>query len=340
MKIVTAIIATFFACSVVAGGIEQLKQNASQQDPHAQYELALHYLNGSDVEPSLQQAKYWFDLAAENGNQEAQKELVKLLLNTPDDEDVEQALYWLTLLAVNGASQDQMKLAKTYEKYSSRLANDTNAIIWYRIATPGSPQAEQKYSELLEARFNQRRLKQVAQIDQLNSAFEQPQSKATSALQGTPLISEGIITSDRVTIVAVVALISALLVWSATRQRRRWRRSKEQQYTISELHKKLQNQIRSEARLRQQMTTLLKQYKKLQAEQTTSPKPANGQKLVTACTLFGCDPHTIPAEAVLKQRYRQLSKVYHPDAGGSSAAMVQLNQSIKLLIATSKAQSK
>lgn len=342
MKFAITIIAVLFAWSVNAAGIDDLKHKASLRDPQAQYDLALHYQNGIDVEPSAEQAQYWFELAAENGNNAAQTELIKLLLKSPTQEDIEQALYWLTQQAVNGDISVRAKIAKISEQYADQLAPDSLALIWYRVAGQTSTQAEEKYAQLLENRFNQRRLKQVSQLEQLDSAFEQSRTDALIA-EPTAEPSSGSISSDHVTISLIIITAIGTLLFLAHTKRRRNRTNQQQQETLAELNKKLRNQNRSEQRLRAQLTTLIKQYKKLQAQ--TQPQPQNNvsdtrSKITTACTLFACEMSSIPDETVLKQRYRQLSKVYHPDAGGNSAAMTQLNQAFKLLTAARKAQNK
>ncbi|MGT0150176.1 DnaJ domain-containing protein [Vibrio metschnikovii] len=50
-----------------------------------------------------------------------------------------------------------------------------------------------------------------------------------------------------------------------------------------------------------------------------------------ACALLGFHPHRLPDEKIIKQRYKQLSKIYHPDLQGSEEEMKRLNGAMKII---------
>jgi uncharacterized protein len=332
--------------SAFAEGINELKQKAINHDPLAQYELAIHYQTGDQVEKSLAQAKYWFEQAAENGNVMAQSALVKTLLDhAPSHQDIFDALYWLTLQAVNGNQSTPFKLGQLFEHYGKEITPTSQAIVWYRLSSHHSKLGKEKYSELLEKQFNDTRLKQIDQLKQLNNTFDDNNSSASHLETATTNQWAGIST-DIMTISGLIALVllivTAALIWKKRRNLVRNSQIEEQQT----LKKQLNLSEYQVKKLRQKLVTITTQYKKLQQTSTSSTfaspssdENKNQKTLATACTLFGCTPSLIPEEKVIKQRYRQLSKIYHPDTGGNSAAMTQLNQSFKLLISIKKTHS-
>ncbi len=307
MKSLIGLLLALFTSISPATTIDDLKQQANLSDPLAQYDLALHYLNGVDVERSLPQAQYWLEQAAENDNLAARTELINLLRNqTPSTKNTEQTLYWLSLQAISGDQKAPLQLAQLTETRSDQLRPDSLPIIWYHIAARYSPVAEEKYSQLLEARFNQRRLKQVSQADQLSALTGSP------ALTTTQTEESGAVNPDYLSVVIVVLLSVAVLFILIKRKRQRYLATKQQVNDLEKLHKKLQ-----------------------QGKNSDLP-PSGQQQLDNACLMFGCNPGTIPDEKTLKQHYRLLSKIYHPDAGGTSDSMTQLNYAFKLLMTVRK----
>jgi len=81
--------------------IDELTEDANKGNADAQYELGMHYKNGSyndDQKPDAKQAIFWLSKAAENGDLLAMKELSEIyskgLLGV--EKDTEKARYWLT----------------------------------------------------------------------------------------------------------------------------------------------------------------------------------------------------------------------------------------------------
>ncbi|NMT56574.1 J domain-containing protein, partial [Vibrio parahaemolyticus] len=76
--------------------------------------------------------------------------------------------------------------------------------------------------------------------------------------------------------------------------------------------------------LKRQLEKVFKEFKK-------SKTQAENHKLSVACAMFGYTPQTIPDLQAIKLRYRQLSKLYHPDTRGSEEEMKRLNHAFKLV---------
>ena len=81
--------------------IDALKENANKGDPDAQYELGLHYKNGSyndSHKPEVERALFWLNKAAANGNLRAMKALSVIYAEGFDGiaKDSEKAADWLT----------------------------------------------------------------------------------------------------------------------------------------------------------------------------------------------------------------------------------------------------
>ncbi|MEF1301651.1 J domain-containing protein, partial [Vibrio owensii] len=76
--------------------------------------------------------------------------------------------------------------------------------------------------------------------------------------------------------------------------------------------------------LKRQLEKVFKEFKKIKGQ-------SENQKLLVACAMFGYTPQTIPDSKAVKLRYRQLSKLYHPDSRGSEEEMKLLNQAFKTI---------
>ncbi|MEF1341365.1 J domain-containing protein, partial [Vibrio rotiferianus] len=76
--------------------------------------------------------------------------------------------------------------------------------------------------------------------------------------------------------------------------------------------------------LKRQLEKVFKEFKKIKGQ-------SDNQKLAIACATFGYTPQRIPDSKAVKLRYRQLSKLYHPDSRGSEDEMKRLNQAFKII---------
>lgn len=325
-----------------AASIEELTQQAQNQDVDAQIELGQKYLSGDGVEASLTEGTYWLEQAAIAGSQLAAGKLAQVYLSSENkNPQVDQAIYWLTRLAVADNYQAQYNLGKLYESLDKRPSNLELAEIWYQVASQHLPDAEEAYAKVLEKQFNAQRAKQVSSIDQLEVAFDD------SSIQLSPMAKSKANTADThsmfvyLTLALSVAFI-ILLVWhiKATKKLNKSTQSsasesQQQQRQLESKIKQYETTIKTQKR---QLETLYRQFKKQQAtikKPSASSSVANSDsKLSLACALFGFKPNAIPDIKQIKTRYKQLCKVYHPDMQGSEEDMKRLNAALKHILDT------
>ena len=74
-----------------------------------------------------------------------------------------------------------------------------------------------------------------------------------------------------------------------------------------------------------QIATLYKELKKRQSSKSN-------HNLQLACAVFGYKISAIPEQKKIKIRYKQLSKIYHPDGQGSDEEMKRLNAALKTIL--------
>ncbi|CAM3586382.1 Localization factor PodJL [Vibrio aerogenes CECT 7868] len=337
MKFTTTFSLLILTFSVGASDFETLKSLAIGRDSQAQYQLGQMYQRGEGVEQDEAQAFYWIEQAAENGNTQAQAEVAEAYLTgkgTPQDN--EQAIYWLTLLATNGHLSAQIRLGQLFEHQSAGLPAQSQALIWYRVAATKDPKAEQLYSQLLEKKFNQQRARQISQIKLLDNLLVQSENPpareklppAVSAKESSgALVGSSLIWGSFLALfLLIVAILRQLLL----------KKQKIYQKNTSVQTQKLSEQQQTIKKQKQQLAALFQEVKKLQHQVQSNKKTATtttSQKLELACALFGYHPKQIPDMKQIKLRYKQLSKLYHPDLKGSDDEMKRLNQSLKIILA-------
>ncbi|WP_197413067.1 J domain-containing protein [Vibrio sp. MEBiC08052] len=338
--------------SAHAADINTLRQQAILRDRNAQYQLALYYQQGQGVKADPKQSFYWMEQAAENGHTQAQLQVVNAYLNgsngvTPDKT---QAIYWLTRLATQGDTVAQFKLGQLYEQVAD-LSGETQALIWYRIAGQSNPTAEQRYSQLLEQQFNHRRMKEISQRKALEDA--QTADPASSPIAGKPHFNNAQIDAAQFTLPQIISgvfgvilmLIVALLGVVCVRLKKRLKAAEAAHSVVQPQpseplriqsdtnmqQQKIKQQEQTIRKQKQQMTMLFQELKRLQQTQL-KPQSTRPQNLDLACALFGFSATEIPDIKQIKQRYKQLSKIYHPDMKGSDEEMKRLNQALKSLL--------
>jgi hypothetical protein len=335
--------------SAQAADINTLRQQAILRDRNAQYQLALHYQQGQGVKADPKQSFYWMEQAAENGHKQAQLQVANAYLNgsAGTAPDKTQAIYWLTRLATQGDTTAQFKLGQLYEQVAD-LSGETQALIWYRIAGLSNPTAEQRYSQLLEQQFNHRRMKEISQRKALEDA-QVPDTTTSPAhfnnvqTDAAPFTLPQIISS---VVVAILMLAVTLLGVVHVRLKKQLRTAKsahpEVQPPPSEplqvqsgthmQQQKIKQQEQTIRKQKQQMTMLFQELKRSQ-QTPLAHTPARPKDLDLACALFGFSATEIPEIKQIKLRYKQLSKIYHPDMKGSDEEMKRLNQALKSLLA-------
>ncbi|SIO95082.1 tetratricopeptide repeat protein [Vibrio spartinae] len=341
--------------SAYAADINTLRQQAILRDKNAQYQLALHYQQGQGVKADPKQSFYWMEQAAENGHKQAQLQVANAYLNgsvgvTPDKT---QAIYWLTRLATQGDTTAQFKLGQLYEQVTD-LSGETQALIWYRIAGLSNPTAEQRYSQLLEQQFNHRRMKEISRRKALEDA-QAPDTTISPVRFNNAQADAAQFTLPQIissVIVAVLMLALTLLGVVYIRLKKQLRTAEstrpEVQLPPSEplqvqsgttiQQQKIKQQEQTIRKQKQQMTMLFQEMKRLQQTPPKQP-PARPNSLDLACALFGFSVTEIPDVKQIKLRYKQLSKIYHPDMKGSDEEMKRLNQALKSLLAHQQSTS-
>nr|WP_146457065.1 tetratricopeptide repeat protein [Vibrio splendidus] len=318
-------------------------QDQQPQDPISQYQLAQAYESGVDVPLSTSDAFYWYSQSADNGNANAQFRLAELYLSgTGVEQSNKLALEWFIKSALQGNKHASVEVAKIYE---SSLEKDLlqpldAAQLWYEAALKDNPNAEGGYNRVLEAQFNQQRAKQISSIEQLDDSIDseidtsqgQSQQVLSNQMQSNQakrsnLSSSNLTSSDYMIGVALALLIatlsiSATLIISRKRQVLKSGELNQQQQTL-------------EAQLSAKDFTIKQQKRQLQTIYNELKKQKSNKglnALQVACALFGYTPSSIPDQKSIKIRYKQLSKIYHPDGHGCDEEMKRLNNALKTIL--------
>lgn len=337
MRILSLLLLAYSAFSY-GQSVEELTQSAQNNNLHAQLELAQRFRQGDRVEQSDTEAFYWYQQAAENGNQAAAIHLGRAYLKGIGTKaDIESAIFWLNQAVDTDDAQASLMLGQLYEGLSQPPNNLDLAELWYQQAAKSDPQVEDDYARILEQQFNARRAKQVAAIDQLEVAFDHQQielsPKAKSVSQ-----SQQARHSSFYTLVAMLALSIGMIIWlvktnKTLRQAASVSDSDTQRQQIK-LERELKRKDDTLKQQKRQMEAMYRHIKKQQAAPTKTAVRENSKDkpLTLACALFGYNPAQIPAEKQVKLRYKQLSKIYHPDLKGSEEEMKRLNQALKVIL--------
>ena len=291
-------------------------------DPIEQYEYAQQLLASNKAEASPE-TRYWLEQSANQGYLPAQKQLANDFAEGIYGEKNEtQALYWLTSIALNDPTDRGFLLANFIQRNQDKVTASQLTEALYQMASQHNPAAEQAYNQLLEQRFNQLRAKQVSQIKSLDKKAEQTQEE-----KSTTIAKPNVEYSQFLWLIwlAAILIISGLsfLVIKKLKQNRKALEAKEenQNQRMAEKVKELEF---TNKQLKRQLEKVFKEFKK-------SKTQAENHKLSVACAMFGYTPQHIPDLQAIKLRYRQLSKLYHPDTRGSEEEMKRLNHAFKLV---------
>ncbi|WP_333912857.1 tetratricopeptide repeat protein [Vibrio coralliirubri] len=323
---------------VHAASSDEFSLESQPQDPVSQYQLAQAYESGVDVPVSTSDALYWYTQSAENGNPNAQFRLGEwYLAGTGVEQSNKLALEWFIKAALQGNQRAPIEVAKLYE---SSLEQDLlqpldKAQLWYEAALKNNPNAEDGYNRILEAQFNQQRAKQISSIEQLDDSIDSEidtsqglsQHVQSNQASRSNLSSSNLTSSDYMIGAALAVLISmvsiiATLVISRRRQALESGDSRQQQQSL-------------EAQLSSKDLTIKQQKRQLHTMFHELKKQKNSKglsNLQVACALFGYTPSSIPDQKSIKIRYKQLSKIYHPDGHGCDEEMKRLNNALKTIL--------
>ncbi|CAH7053852.1 conserved exported hypothetical protein [Vibrio chagasii] len=304
----------------------------SPKDSASQYQLAQAYELGIGVSKNIDDAFYWYSQSAENGNADAQFRLAELYLaGTGGEPDNKLALEWFIKAALHGNKRATLEIAKIYESSPEHeLLSPLDATqLWYEAALPNNPDAEDGYNRVLEAQFNQQRAKQISSIEQLDEGIgsEIDNSQGASQQMQSNLSSSNLTGSDymvgaALALLIVIVSISATLVIS---RKREILKSSDLGTQKQALEAQLSEKNRAIKQQKRQLQTMFNELKKQKGQKSSN-------NLQLACALFGYTPSSIPNQKSIKVRYKQLSKIYHPDGQGCDEEMKRLNSALKTIL--------
>lgn len=296
-------------------------QNPTQ--PEAQFDLAQQLaLKPNPDSPS--DVRYWLEQAARQNYIPAQKQLAEdYARGLTGNVDFAQATYWFTSVALNDPTDRGFLLADFVQHHQNRISTEDLLEAWYQLAALKNPQAEEAYNQFLEERFNQLRAKQVSEIVELdkNATHEQVQEK-------TAVEQEQKAETTNMWYASGALGLSVLIGGIAFGYRRHNKKVEANIAHEASQSLQLETQVKelqfANKQLKRQLEKVFKEFKKIKGQ-------SDNQKLAIACATFGYTPQRIPDSKAVKLRYRQLSKLYHPDSRGSEDEMKRLNQAFKII---------
>ncbi|CAM2834859.1 J domain-containing protein [Vibrio mytili] len=264
--------------------------------------------------------RYLLNQSAQQGYLPAQKLLAQDFASGEHGPiDNTQAIYWLASIALNDPDDHGYLFAHFLAHKQNNLDSSHLIEAWYQLAALNNPQAEQEYAHYLEQRFNQLRERQVSEIKALDEA-----TQSAKAPQSTSLVS---LSTDQLGLwlaAGAAALLiggSGLVFYKYTHHIKLTKETNQ----AAELAIRVKELTYANKKLKRQLETIFKEFKQ-------TKKQSDNHSLAIACAMFGYTPQTIPNTQAIKLRYRQLSKLYHPDAKGSDAEMTRLNQALKTIL--------
>jgi hypothetical protein len=81
--------------------LDKLREAAQHNDAMAQFQLALKYLEGADLQRDFSEAAHWLEKSAEQGNSQAQVELGKLYVAGKGvPQDYVEAYKWVEMASI------------------------------------------------------------------------------------------------------------------------------------------------------------------------------------------------------------------------------------------------
>lgn len=325
MNYIVAGLLLLLSSAVSGENLDKLLQQARLNNPQAQYDVASYYLlRKDDDKQNSKLALYWFETAAENGNTNAQtylaQEYQRGLIAKKDDQ---LAVYWLTVLALKGQNAASLELARYFQSHPNHHIDFTD--IWYRIAANSTAEGEQEYSSYLQSKFNQKREEQLSDTQQLESVFTPPADKhdAKNNSATSPVEANNITSDWLFCLLSLIPLGFAFFIFSLLKTIRNLKHQiKQHHVSVDQDRTSQQTQIQKQ---KQQISLLFNELKRTKVN-------SEPQKLMQACAVFGYTPTSIPDKHQIKIRYKQLSKIYHPDMKGSDEEMKRLNQALKTIL--------
>ncbi|MDV7104305.1 hypothetical protein R3X26_07780 [Vibrio sp. TH_r3] len=266
---------------------------------------------------------------AESGDAKAQIQLAKQLKG---DKANEQAHYWLLKAALKGDNEAISELGKLFESDSNGIYSTLSlAKNWYLIGNERQlTESEQGYARVLESQFNNKRAKQVASISTLDQQIDDDLAQL-EAQPTLPAIDTTSTLNANYLITSLLIIFLLLYIFV----KRFYRNKKHSKATSLNLQIAEQNK-----KIKTLQKHLSLAHSRLKKNQDNINKSKQEQNLSIACAVLGYRAPYVPSEKEIKLRYKKLSRIYHPDAGGSDEEMQRLNAAVKAISHYLKQQTK
>lgn len=270
---------------------------------------------------SKEEVRYWLEQSAKQGYLPAQKQLaLDFAKGLTGPVSSSQAIYWFTSIALNDPQDHGYLLARYLDEHKKSISINELIEAWYQLSSIHNPQAEAAYNQLLEQRFNQLRAKQVSEIEELDKKSA-VQHEIIPGSAEEPYISQ----LKPFMAFGIMSLIVGV-GWIGYRRQRDTQldRSAREATQTQQLDMKVKELEFTNKQLKRQLEKVFSEFKKTKSQ-------SDNHKFELACAIFGYTPQTLPESKAIKLRYRQLSKLYHPDSRGSEEEMKRLNQAFRLI---------
>ena len=314
--------------SALASAIASLEQQALLDDADAQYQLGLAYETGQGVQQDLTKASHWYQQASNNGHLNATYNYAQALeYGRGITQNASRAALLYTKLAVSGDISTYGKLAKLYRDNKVHISATDQAVLWYSLAAEQSTVFEADLEYALQQQFNERQRRQIdalQQQEEITTAKTAPTSRQPNHRNTMQSNNSAESWSTHFIYWAVLLLVVTVAG-----------------YYLMQFKRSLSLERRGEQRLQDafqaQQRTIAKLQHKLKVAQTTpktmSTKPPSSA-FEEAYLRFGFSAiqRNQLTPTMLKSRYKQLSRIFHPDIQGSEDEMKQLNIAFKTLM--------
>ncbi|USD64128.1 DnaJ domain-containing protein [Vibrio sp. SCSIO 43136] len=330
-----------FSFNAISASIDELTALADKQDPIAQYSLSQAFFSGNGVAKDSQRAVEWLKLSAQNGYSLAQLKLGSAYdSGIAIEGNVDRAIYWYTKAATQGLARAQYKLGVLYEnefEETSQLNDLKLAQTWFKVAQENnSEQAQDALYRVQELLFNARRAEQLGQFKQLDTNFESEQSRLEDP-QAPPVPAQPQVLNWQTYLnhpylpyaLGAIAALLVLITLIAALKRSKNKQGEKQQQAMA----KAQGDA---TKLRKELEKAHKQLLSQNVQIQKFKNDQQNQSIALACAFLGFNPNKLPTDDVIKQRYKKLSRVYHPDTNGSQEDMKKLNAALKIVVAQRK----
>nr|WP_319554011.1 J domain-containing protein [uncultured Vibrio sp.] len=307
-----------FIFSTCLSGLVLASQSPSLAEE--QFELAQQLATKTDS-TSPEEVRYWLEQSANQGYLPAQKQLAEdFTQGLTGSVSYSQAAYWLSSIALSDPADSGYALANFVEKHQKNITTDDLIEAWYQLSAKQNKDAEIAYNHFLEQRFNQLRAKQVSAMTELDQRSAEAQPMQSDGINQT----KGFSTEPFLAIGFCGLMLSAGWFGYRKQQQKRKLQLVDEENRTRQLDVQVKELEFTNKQLKRQLEQVFREFKKVKSE--SAP-----HDLTIACAVFGYTPNSIPQAQAVKLRYRQLSKLYHPDAQGGEAEMKRLNQAFRII---------